>query len=849
MISRYFLLEKITEKQAAANSNMVVGIQSLSQILLSLCLISLAIYGFHLEQDIRLVQLMPFVAVGFAANALLPGPWRLPFLFLINLAAIFILLGIWDGALLAGIGLLLFYLANLPIAVKYRIGIVLLAGVVLAALRAEWLPFIQSKAVLAILGSMFMFRMIVYLYEMQFEKQPAGFWKKLNYFFLLPNLVFVIFPVVDYSTFVRNYYSRPAYETYRRGVLMMANGVFHLLLYRLIYYYLLPTPGEVQDIYGLLQYMAASYALIVRLAGIFHFSAGVICLFGFHLPPTFDHYFFANSFSDLWRRINIYWRDFVTKVFYFPIYFRLKRYGATFGLALSVLLVFFINWFLHGYQWFWIRGAFPLTIQDAVFWGVFGVLVAANSVIQSKRKSNQPRPGAFSAFYALRNAFKVLGIFTFMIVLWSFWTSQSIADWWAMVGKARSAGIKDGLVIGLGVFILAGAGLLLQYINHLYGLKKLPIAPSIRRTYWLANAGMASLVILGLPFVQQGLEQRLAVGLEPVYYTKLNAFDREQLYKGYYETLLAGNNLNSRMWELEQVKPEDWKSFSDLGISRRRNDIMMKELLPNESVLLKGGRFSTNSHGFRDQEYALEKPANTLRFALLGGSIEMGTGVSNEETYENLLEARLNSDKVIFGGQRVEILNFGLAGFHLFQDIAILEEKAAPFQPDVVLFTTHSNESFRVLASILQAYWTKRELTYPFLQQVIDEAAFGTEISQSEAMEKLKSREQEIITWGYDRIVQYCLDNNAIPVWVFVPTLDDNTVEGEEASLQQLAESRGFYTLNLSATFQGQDADALKIAPWDYHPNAEGHALIATELLKQLEENGALKERLRGKEK
>nr|HQU60596.1 hypothetical protein [Saprospiraceae bacterium] len=266
MISRYFLLEKITEKQAAANSNMVMGIQSLSQILLSLCLISLAIYGFHLEQDIRLVQLMPFVAVGFAANALLPGPWRLPFLFLINLAAIFFLLGIWDGALLAGIGLLLFYLANLPIAVKYRIGIVLLAGVVLAALRAEWLPFIQSKAVLAILGSMFMFRMIVYLYEMQFEKQPAGFWKKLNYFFLLPNLVFVIFPVVDYSTFVRNYYSRPAYETYRRGVLMMANGVFHLLLYRLIYYYLLPTPGEVQDIYGLLQYMAASYALIVRLA-------------------------------------------------------------------------------------------------------------------------------------------------------------------------------------------------------------------------------------------------------------------------------------------------------------------------------------------------------------------------------------------------------------------------------------------------------------------------------------------------------------------------------------------------------------------------------------------------------
>ncbi len=844
MTRSFYILEKITGKQEAPNAHAKIGPRGLVQILLSLGLIGLAIYFFHLEQDIGLVRLMPFVAGGFAIHALLPLRWRLPFLFAVNLGALFFLLGPLDGAFLAGTGLLLFFLANLPVAVKYRAGLALLAGAALAALRAGWLPLIEVKAALPVLGSMFMFRMILYLYEMQFEKQPASFWKKLNYFFLLPNLVFLIFPVVDYNTFLRNYYSKPAFETYRRGILMMANGVLHLLLYRLIYYYLLPAPGDVHDIYSLLQYMAASYALIVRLAGIFHFSAGVICLFGFHLPATFDHYFFANSFSDLWRRINIYWRDFVTKVFYFPIYFRLKRYGATPGLALSVLAVFFINWFLHGYQWFWIRGAFPLTIQDAVFWGVFGMLVAGNSVLQAKRRPAQPRPGAFSRAYALRNALNVLGIFTFMIVLWSFWTSQSLGEWWDMVGKARTAGPGDVARIAFGIALLAAAGLLIQYLSHLYSLKKVSQAQTDWRNHWLANAGMAALVVLGLPPVHQALESRFAVDMEPVFYTKLNAFDQEQLYKGYYETLMAGNNLSSRLWEMEQGRPENWKKLKEMNVSRIRDDIMVRELLPNQRVVFKGGRFTTNSHGFRDREYAAEKPANTLRMALLGGSIEMGSGVHDEQTFENLAEDALNGPKPLLGDRRVEILNFAVSSFHLFQDVAMLEEKAAPFQPDVVLLAVHPKETFRILYNIQQVHSTKRDLRYPFLREVLEEAIADADSAGLTPMDMLKARELEIIGWGYEKIAELCREINAVPVWAFVPTIGEDYAPGEEAALQRLAEERGFYILNLWDAFRGENTDELKTASWDFHPNARGHELIAAEFLKKLEENRSLLERL-----
>ncbi|MCB9301016.1 MAG: hypothetical protein H6566_10240 [Lewinellaceae bacterium] len=847
MISRSLILEKITQKQAAANSNTVVGVNGLLQIFLSLGLISLAIYFFHLEQDIRLVQLMPFVVGGFAVHALLPGSWRLPFLFLINLAAIYWLLGPRDGALLTGLGFLLFLLANLPIRIGYRIGLALVAGLALAFFRAGWLPFFQGKTLLPILGSMFMFRMVLYLYEMQFEKQPAGFWKKLNYFFLLPNLVFVIFPVVDYSTFVRNYYTRPAYETYRRGVLMMANGVFHLLLYRLIYYYLLPAPGSVQDFAGLLQFMAASYALIVRLAGIFHFSVGVICLFGFYLPPAFDHYFFANSFSDLWRRINIYWRDFVTKVFYFPIYFRLKRYGTVTGLALSVLIVFFINWFLHGYQWFWIRGSFPLTVQDTTFWGVLGILVAGNSVVQANRRPVKPKPGVFSAAYALRNTFMVLGIFSFMAILWSFWTSSTPGDWLAMVGRGRPKGLSDILGPATLILVLVGAGFLGQYLGHLYQQKKLPLSPSPARVFWLANMGLAGLVLLGLPPVSQRLENQMGFDFEPVLYTRLNAFDREQLYKGYYETLLAGNNLNSRMWEMEQAKPDEWKSMKELGLRIDRDDILLKELAPNKNVEFKGAHFTTNSHGLRDQEYALEKPANTLRMALLGGSIEMGTGVDTDQTYENLAEGQLNASSLLGANQQVEILNFAISGNHLFQNVAMCDWKASKFQPDVVIYPAHSNEAYRILSSLYRDYSKRRELTYPFLKEMIAAAGVKAVDTETEFIEKLKPRQEEILRWGLNKILDCARAKQAIPIWLYVPALDDNEVAGEDAMLEKIAGETGFFTLNLKGSYGPTEPESLKIASWDFHPNARGHQMIADELIRQLKQNKALLEVLRAK--
>ncbi len=76
----------------------------------------------------------------------------------------------------------------------------------------------------------------------------------------------------------------------------------------------------------------------------------------------------------------------------------------------------------------------------------------------------------------------------------------------------------------------------------------------------------------------------------------------------------------------------------------RKDDFLQFDLKPGYDAVFFGQRYTTNSQGMRDREYALEKPAGVYRIALLGSSIDMGWGVATPDTYENLLEDWLNAE-------------------------------------------------------------------------------------------------------------------------------------------------------------------------------------------------------------
>ena len=81
-----------------------------------------------------------------------------------------------------------------------------------------------------------MFRLVLYMMASNGGPRSDGVLVALAYFFMLPNLVFPLFPVVDYQTFRRTYYDKDDGEIYKQGMLWIARGLVHLLLYRFVYH-------------------------------------------------------------------------------------------------------------------------------------------------------------------------------------------------------------------------------------------------------------------------------------------------------------------------------------------------------------------------------------------------------------------------------------------------------------------------------------------------------------------------------------------------------------------------------------------------------------------------------------
>jgi len=91
-----------------------------------------------------------------------------------------------------------------------------------------------------------------------------------------------------------------------------------------------------------------------------------------------------------------------------------------------------------------------------------------------------------------------------------------------------------------------------------------------------------------------------------------------------------------------------------------------------------------NSHGFRDREHTFDKPTNTLRIAVLGNSWTEALQVPLEKTYPAVLEQKL-LESACFAPKRVEVLNFGVAGYSTAQELITLQQEVWHYHPDIIL--------------------------------------------------------------------------------------------------------------------------------------------------------------------
>jgi predicted tellurium resistance membrane protein TerC len=115
---------------------------------------------------------------------------------------------------------------------------------------------------------------------------------------------------------------------------------------------------------------------------------------------------------------------------YYPAFFRLRRLGTTPAVILSTIAVFFGTWLLHAYQWFWLLGGVLLTWPDMLFWGLLGVLLVANTMVEMRAgRARSLQTTTWTARSLAIRSVKTVVFFATMSVLWSLWSAESVSEW------------------------------------------------------------------------------------------------------------------------------------------------------------------------------------------------------------------------------------------------------------------------------------------------------------------------------------------------------------------------------------------------------------------------------------
>ncbi len=395
-----------------------------------------ALFKVYRLENQAFLQLTTLALIGLPVHYLAPYRWKKPLQVAISIIGLTWVFGPVAAAATLTLSAVLIGICFLPLSWTFKAVSMGAIAITLAIVRPERIIGNLPVMVWPVIATMFMFRMIIFLYEMKHAKKPETLVDALNYFFLLPNYCFLHFPVVDYRTLQRGYFAKDVHETQFAGLRMMTRGTLHLLLYRLVYLELLIPAEEVQDSKSLALYLVCNYLLYLRVSGQFHVACGMLHLFGFQLPETHHNFLLATGFTDYWRRINIYWKDFMVRVVFNPVVFRLKRWPQPVALAVATAVVFVVTWSLHAYQSFWLRGTWGFSVPDALFWGILGILVMINVELDAWRPRGRKakNPGSTLASLGLKGV-KIAGTLTTIVLLWSLWSSPSLSAWFGLMER------------------------------------------------------------------------------------------------------------------------------------------------------------------------------------------------------------------------------------------------------------------------------------------------------------------------------------------------------------------------------------------------------------------------------
>lgn len=797
-------------------------------LIVQLGLIATLVWQFQIEEKRHLLPAIIATIAAFAIHAWLPLAYRRVVFVAAAAGCVILVLGVQQGAIALAIAAAFIGIAALPAPVWLR-------GIPAAGLTAAcfWMRSSSGSAFWPVVGSMFMFRLIVYFHEVRKARRPPTLLETCSYFLLLPNAFFPLFPIVDLQTFQATYYNEERRRIYQAGIHWIVTGLVHLLLYRLIRYEVLPSPLGIRTLRGIAVYFAANYALYLRVSGHFHIICGMLHLFGFHLPRTHHNYFLASSFSDIWRRINIYFKDFMTKVFFYPVFFRARRWGDFAGVTIGVLCVFVMTWLAHSWQAFWLLGDFPLRMTDAVMWISVGGIVAVNAILDFRRASRSRRTApdhriASAAWMSL----KTLLVFVCVCLFWARWTNREIFRHLIFLSIRLPASWADGIALFGVVAICVVSGVIWRVVQWkreaIRGAHpvsrpanvSLPFDASVKAHVLV----LASWLVVGT--VPQMTDRFPVIADFKV--ERLTSAEQLALIDGYYEQL-NDQNLQASPLLGNPVRDRNPNAVDYSDMIQLRENLLGHELIPGWSGEFNGARISINRWGMRDRERSVEKPEGVRRIAFVGASTVMGFGVADDQTFASLLEDRWNA-RTSREDARFEFLNFGMGRTSPVQRRFQIEHQVFAFKPDLIVYIAHQDEIYSSTGRVALAAYNHVDLEDSCLDAVCQSAGISTDIPEAMFVINMESHHADILRCTYKRLKSMC-DTEHVPLlMVYVPIPVSQELTFDPRIAMTIAANAGIECADVDGWWGRHPATDVLMNSADSHPNVLGHRLLADAL-------------------
>lgn len=260
-----------------------------------------------------------------------------------------------------------------------------------------------------------------------------------------------------------------------------------------------------------------------------------------------------------------------------------------------------------------------------------------------------------------------------------------------------------------------------------------------------------------------------------------------------------------------------------------------------------------NNLGFRGRDLTVEKPEDGWRAAILGDSIAFGRTLPEEEIFASRLEASLAA---LWPDRTVEIVNASLSGRDTWEELALLEHRVVPLEPDLVIVQICMNDHVQLpfpkgdthLGVFGEVAW----YDYSSLLALLDRRIPGFRKWHVRALRAFRidrrSEERVILDHWIDPgrmfdvkphwddwsrallgIRDVAREAGAETLFVVFPIDRQITKPGDTTLpiLTRFAREQGLELLDMRGPFHRAGKPVLQ----DYtHPNARGHAIVAREI-------------------